>query len=240
MNILKKVSINMYNTRFPLLNSEYFDNIENKEEYLNEYSMYNYLLLMFLIKNTSIKRIDNEIKNCREFKSEFKCTFDEDKDLYQYLCDGELSYFYIRNNLYIERLSAEEKKYLDSLISSSNFEFNEESEKFIKDTFMKVISEETKNNHESSYYLNFGPSDSRTFFALNNSIVIGARFYPGMDSNDKEDFEKNYYARLEYFSNKCEELEKLLKSELGKEASVIEYDSDSVNTLALDESVLLK
>ena len=102
---MRKIDSEAYNTRFPNLNSEYFDNLENKGEYLDEYSMYVKLLLTYLINKTSIKRTEAEIKDCKDFKYPIQGPYEEEQDLYQYLCSDELSYFYIRNYIYIERLS---------------------------------------------------------------------------------------------------------------------------------------
>ncbi len=72
---------------------------------------------------------------------------------------------------------------------------------------------------------------------LNNNILTDEnKELLSKNKNIEFRFDRKFIITKDFLN----ELEKLLKSELGKEASVIEYDSDSVNTLALDESVLLK
>ena len=230
---MKSINENNYETRFPYLNSEYYNNLSDKEEYFNEYVTYVKLLLEFLIKNTSIKKIDDIIKNHEGFKYPIESVDKEDEDLYQYLCDEYLSYFYIRNNIYIERLDKEEKKYLDSLINS-NDEFNKEKESFIEKTLIKIINEDPETKEE--YYLNFGPGDTREYFALNNSLVIGARMMEGIKPEVFKENKHAFFERADYFEEKCEELKSLLKKELSINVSVIIYNDNSVRNISLEEN----
>lgn len=236
---MKKISVNMYDSRFPNGNSEFFDGLENKEEYLDEYSTYVKMFLAYIIKNSSIKRIENDIKECKDFKYPIEGAYPDDQDLYQYLCNEDLKYFYVRSNIYIERLSKEEKEYLDSIVSSKDFRYDDKAEKFIKDTFRKLITEELDSKEDKSYYLNFGPSESRDFFALNDSLVIGARMYPGIPTKDMNELRDLYFPRLGYFSEKCSELEELLKKELEIETKVIEYDDNTVRKIVIDKDKTL-
>lgn len=236
---MKKLTQEIYETRFPNINYEYFDSLDNKEEYLNEYSTYVKLFLMYLIKNTSIKRMESEIRDCPDFKYKIPGSYPEDQDMYQYLCNEDLEYFYIRNNIYIERLTPKEKEYLDSIANSKDFKFDDKAEKFVKETVLKLIKDGTRTDTNDSYYINFGPSDDRYFYAFNDSIVIGARMYPGMPADDLEEFNKSYHKRMDYFSEKCEELEELLNKELNMKTKVIEYGDTSVKKITFDENKTL-
>ncbi len=233
---MKKITEEMYITRFPLLNYNYFNELGDKEEYLKEYVFYNNMFLKYLIKNTSLKQIDNEIGDSRKFKHQILGVSEGYQDLYQYLCNEELTFFYIRNNIYIEALSKEEKDFLDSKIGS---EYNDEIESFIKNTFKKVIFEDV-NKDKSIIDINYGPSTSRNFFSSNDSLVIGARMVPGFSKVDNKENRDEYFARLAFFRKKCEELKDLLNDELNMEVSVIEYSDSSIRELDIESENVLK
>ena len=77
-------------------------NMEITSDYLQEYSLYIYLLLQYLLKTTDIKKYDDLLAND---KHNFIPLKQEEMDIYQKLCSSIFKYFYIRNNIYIERLS---------------------------------------------------------------------------------------------------------------------------------------
>ena len=85
---------------------------EGMQEYLNLYNIYNNLLIQFLMKEYSLINVDNELA---KRKDEFKEVSYEDKDMYQKSSTGYLKYFYLRNNIYIERLSVEERDFLNKI-----------------------------------------------------------------------------------------------------------------------------
>ena len=102
---------------------------------------------------------------------------EENMDLYQYLSSDILKYFYIRNNIFLERLSNEQIKYLYHLYTNNSFVLNEESEKFIKDTFIKTILEKL---NTQNYFTNYGPDNSK-FYKQTNSLIIGVRYSMNKD-----------------------------------------------------------
>ena len=234
---MKKISELMYVTKFPFSNFNYFKDLEDKELYLNECSTYYDLLLKYLINNTSIKKFEEEISNCKDYMFDITGVSKESMDLYQYISSDRLSFFYIRNNVFVEKLDENEKKYLDSLIDKD--EYNEEIESFIKKTYKKVIKEERDDSKES-YYINFGPSTNERFLALNDSLIIGARMNEYVSSLKTEEEKDNYFKRINYFDNKCNELKECLKKELNEEVSVIKYDDYSVKKIVFESEKTLK
>ena len=234
---MKKITNEMYDTRFPNTNYEYFKNLEDKERYLDDYSLYNELLTDYLIKNTSIKKFDDEIKNCKEFVFDFEPVPEYGRDLYQYLCIDKLSFFYIRNNIYIERLTEDELNKLHSFKESK--EFTDEMNEFVDSTYRKLIREESE-KLDGIFYVNFGPTEKKDFFALNNSLVIGARFYEYVKALDTSEQINSYYKRMDYFEKKYKELERALEDELDPNVKVIEYSEVSVKSLPEEEEKTLK
>ena len=235
---MRKINIENYETKFPYLNYEFFNNLENKEEYLNEYSAYVELLVKYLIKNTSIKEMDDKIKNSKEFICPFEGVEKDNQDLYQYLCSDYLTFFYIRNNIYIERLTDEEKKQLNSIINSNNQEFDESQELFVKNTFSKLIKEEIGSNKNN--LVNFGPGNKSEYYALTDSLVIGARYDEGVPVEAFNQNKHLYFERQDYFEEECESLNKKLKDELKQEVSVIRYNNDSIKTIKIENDIVLK
>ena len=234
---MKKITNEMYDTRFPNGNYEYFKNLDDKESYLDDYSLYNDLLTKYLIKNTSIKKFDDDIKNYKEFVFDYEPVPENGQDLYQYLCNDKLSFFYVRNNMYIERLNNEELNKLHSFKEIS--EYNDEVNSFIESTFRKVIREESE-REMGTFYVNFGPTTKRDFFALNNSLVIGARFYEYVSALDTNEQIDAYYKRMDYFEDKYKELESILDDELNSYVKVIEYSEVSIKELPETEEKSLK
>ena len=233
---MKKIEEFNFYTKFPFSNYDYFDGLKDKEQYLKEYSLYNNLLLKYLIKKTSIKRFDDIIKNCKDYSFEFE-PLRYNLDIYQYLCNEDLDFFYIRSNIYPENLNDSEKEFLDSLIDK-DIEYNREIEKFVEDTYLKVIYEKTRNN--KPMMMNFGPSESEEFFALNDSLVIGGRFDVAVSHIDNEEDRKNYYGRINYFRQECEYLQERLSEELNIDVRVIYYDDNSIKEMPILDAKVLK
>ena len=92
-----------YNTRFPIIGDFDLSKLDDnaKKFYLIEYSVYSSFLYDYLLKHTSIKKSDETLKNSTEY--EFPTIEKDEMDLYQYLSIGKLNYFYIRNNIYLNR-----------------------------------------------------------------------------------------------------------------------------------------
>ena len=107
------ITISEYNNRFPKLNEKYFDSLSDDEKrvYLNRTEVYHNALLDMLIKTLNLEKIENSLDNS---SNEFKPVDDEQKDMYQNLANDKLKYIYLRNNLYIERLSESQLQVLDN------------------------------------------------------------------------------------------------------------------------------
>lgn len=105
------ITIKDYETRFPKKNLEYFNNLNDleKEEYLKLFQKYHTLASKYLIRKFNLIKFDNSLKNSA---NKFLIVKENDMDLYQFLCKDQLSYFYLRNNFYIERLNEEELEHL--------------------------------------------------------------------------------------------------------------------------------
>ena len=212
------IKIEDYKTRFPIINDG-IDIDTMSEEIIGfhfaMYSLYTDFLVNYIIKNTSLKQREETLINSQLL---FPID-DEDKDFYQSTTGRYLNYFYIRNNIHIENLTNDETNFLINKIRNDEFEYDAEVEKFIKNTFSKVI-----NDYDISkppVTINYGPI-AEQYYAPTNSLILGFRF-----NEDVIDVE-NKIKKIEQSNNIALEIEKEISEKLGVNARVIIYDSYSV------------
>ena len=209
----------MFSSKLPYTNIEYFNSLNenDKNNYLKLYSLYNELLYCFLIKKLELKKYDDMISN--SFVG-FTKVEEKDMDIYQYLSSNYLRFLYIRNNIYIERLTSEE---INKLLSFFNNYNSEEALDFINNTYKKVMFE---SNGGTTMY---GPDNLR-FIKPSNSIMIGIRhnaFYI-RENEDENIWENKYEEKERYLDLFIPELERQLNNKgLGK-VFVIEYNDFSI------------
>lgn len=139
---------------------------EEMQNYLALYNAYNNLLVQYMMKKYYLADFDKEMES---FGDDFKPITSEDKDLYQHSSEGYLNFFYLRNNIHVERLSEADQRYLLSL---RDYTLTEESEKFIERTYFDVILED---NHALDKSVNYGP-DNYKFNKPADAIIIGVRY----------------------------------------------------------------
>lgn len=221
---MKTITIDEYETRIPNSNDKYFNGLSEQEklEYLELYSTYSNLLVDYLIKNCRLKEYDEAI--CDD-----SCTFqkvsEENMDIYQFLTSDKLNYIYVRNNLFIERLTQDEWKYLLSRVNK-NEDFNQDDSEFIKNTFKRVIAEST----DSIYNTLFGP-DNSSFIAPSNSLILGIRFDDFYSSNNEspDKWSNDNRNRLQIINIISMMLHSNLSKELDMPVTVIKYNDFSIN-----------
>lgn len=201
---MKILTFAEYETRSPKKNGEYFNSlsIDEKSRYLKLQALYYDLEQQYLMEMLSIDEADKALSVS---VLNFKRVDEENKDIYQYQAD-RLNFFYIRNNIYIERLNESEREYLETKLKSNNCELNDKDKEFIETTIYRVSVEETDNTKKSNMF--YG-SASKSFMESNDSIIIGFRynefFVPKGQSDDE--WEKNYTAQrrdAEYYLSKLE------------------------------------
>jgi len=190
--------------------------------YLILYSVYNILLIQFLMKEYYLKDVDEQLaKRVGDFIPISK----EMMDLYQYSSLGFLKYFYLRNNIYIERLSDDDKRYLFEIYNSGNYSLNEERENFIRRTYLNTILEYPNNTNRNFCY---GP-DNRKFIKPGNAIIIGVRYDQFSNMTDDTNVFNVFAKRTGQIQILSNFLEYKIKSMSSIPFYVIEYDEFSVN-----------
>lgn len=209
-----EIDKNLLETKLPYRNKEYFDSmsLESQESYLKLYKLYNNLLVQYLIKKYDLNLYDKMIKDSNRL---FTKVDTNDMDIYQYVSSKYLDYLYIRNNIYIEKLSQEELLYLSStkeLLDSNN-------EQFIEKTYKKVIFE--------NEYTMYGPDNSK-YLKKPNTLIIGLRCKSIDLNNGSDDELDNFLSQQQYLKLFIPELSRQLNDRNLDSIEVIEYNNSSV------------
>ncbi|MBR2712820.1 MAG: hypothetical protein IKE73_03835 [Bacilli bacterium] len=187
---MKKIEMedlkNYYNGDISILN----------DEDLKIYSLYYSLLIDYLLKNSNLKKVDEDIYKC---DLNFVPVKIDNMDLFQYMSSENLKYFYIRNIIHVERLTKEEKEFL---LSKNNLDLNdnEELESFVKNSMYKLIYEGKGKENETVFY---GPFNANYMLPA-NSLVIGFRYdefnNDGMSDNEWDiNHDKQDNKKLDFF-----------------------------------------
>lgn len=201
----------------------YEDMPENTRElYLLMYSLYSNYLTQYLMRNTDIASFDKEVQSYPDF---IDPVFEGEKDVYQLLAGDSLKYLYVRNNLYLHRLTSEEMKFLASKIQTGKFDYDASIESFIAKTYGKVIAEEVKTNNT---LVNFGPIQDK-FFAPPNALVIGFRCDDTLDYN-------KVCKQQQMLGDFQQRVAQSLSQKLNHSVSVIKYNRMSVKKKIVEGS----
>ncbi len=227
MEQFENITIQNFETRIPNNNQKYFDSLkeEEKKDYLSLYITYSDLLYKYLLEKLNLKKYDDMIINA---DNHFQIVNVKNMDIYQYLSIKYLKYIYIRNNLYIERLTNEEMEYLKLKNKNHDLELDNDAKNFISNTYLKVISEQIDSKVVN---INYGPDNLR-FYKPNNALIIAIRFddYYKEPNETSEKWEAKYNDKLlELDMIKFCLISNLKKSDIKSE--VIKYNDFSVKKL---------
>ena len=188
------------------------------------YEFYSQSLMFYLDKELELSKREEEIENCI---LSIKPVKDAEKDAYQSL--SFLKFFYLRNNLKIERIPKELLTILEDRVRNKQTIFDSTIEDIIKQTVIEVIK---NTNYPDGTNINYGPSSSMDYFAPNNAIVLGLRMNPEYEKDTKEnpDWFKNYLQKEALLKILREKVMDDAREKLPKDIPlfVIEYHEGSV------------
>ena len=224
--IFNKISESDLNTSWSITNNELLKNMkqEDKDNYITLYNAYRSLLTEYLINKLELKKYDDKL-----YKSDFKFSIVNENymDVYQYFSSKELKYFYIRNNLFINKLSQKDIDFLTAKVKSNDLVLNNETTKFIEETFSNVIFEDIKGTNKVFMTL-YGP-DSSKFLAPNNAVILGLRYNifdtNGLNDNEWKDL---YFKQLEFLNSLIKEMKNNFINILNIPINIIQYDDYSI------------
>ena len=195
-----------------------------KDEYLKLYNLYRKLFTEYIINILDLKKYDDEVFNSG---LNFLINKEDDMDIYQYYSSGELKYFYIRNNIYIEKLDDEEKDFFMNKITNNDMNLDSKTEEVLKKTYSKVVFEDALENGEICN-IQFGPNSSY-FFAKNNSIIIGMAYDEfGEDGLEDSEWDKQHDKQKIFIYNLINEMNRDLEEKVDLPIKVIRYNEFSI------------
>lgn len=188
------VTINLenYEKQFPfILNQKLMQEkglwIEKpSRRYFNLTNKYKRLLECSLIKCLPLEQIDS---NMEKSDLGFVPVETPAMDFYQATSGMGLNYIYLRNNIYIEKLSEKDLVLLESLNSE------EDEEQFVKRTLKDVIYPYTVEKQ----VLFYGP-ENRNYLVDSASIIIGIRHNEFDVGLENEAFKENFLKKQEIIS----------------------------------------
>ena len=191
------LTVEMFETRIPNRNANYFGSLSKREKsrYLKMYGLYSDLLYNYMDIKLELSKLDDMIAKS---KNGFKPIDSRLWDMYQYLAGKYLKYFYIRNNLYIERLCDEDLAYLESMTGVEEGKHDDNTAAFRERTYPLVCAENPQSNGNVS--VSYGSTAYR-FFKPDNAFILGFRFdeyYLAEGETDKDWVEKNNMRQFEY------------------------------------------
>jgi len=197
---------------------------EEKKEYIEQYNIYRSLFVEFIIEKLDLKNYDEELE-----KSELRYLSSniENMDLYQYFSSDELKFFYIRNNMYIEKLTEEERNWLNERIKNKNYELDNEAKEFIEDTYEKVIFEDVLRDGSKCITL-FGP-DSSNYLAKNDAIVIGINYDEfNLNGLNDDEWSELYFKQSANLYSIIEKMRSEMKNKIDIPVEVLKYNMFSI------------
>ena len=189
------------------------------------YNLYRKLFTQYIIDRLQIKKYD---KSIYESGLDFSTINLEDMDIYQYFSSDLLRYFYLRNNIYIERLNDKELDFLKSKLKSDGTVLDDEEIEFIEKTYQKVIFEDVLKNGDTCM-VQYGPNSSN-FFARNDSVVIGVRYNEFDDKLEDNEWQELNDKQREFLNSLLERMNKEFVGKLPSNTpiSIIEYNDFSI------------
>lgn len=197
---------------------------QSKKNYISLYNLYRGLFTQYIVDKLDLEKYDNLITRSG---LNFQETDPEYMDVYQYFTSQNIKYFYIRNNIYIERLDEEELNFLKNKLIKQEMVMDDETISFIEKTYQKLIFEDFLKNGEKCM-IQYGP-DSSSFFARNDSIVIGVRYdeFADTELSDKE-WERLNYMQSDFLYSLIKKMNGYFKGRTEVPIYILKYDDMSV------------
>lgn len=107
----------------------------------------------------------------------FPAIEEQNQTIYQKTSLGSMDFFYLRNNIYVERLTGEQLAIFDQKLAEDDLEITEDLKKIVEETFelVSIPYLKAKSNTEVPY------NSSGTKTAKNNAIIIEVGYQREID-----------------------------------------------------------
>ena len=225
----------MFETRIPKGNNKWFESLSMDEQGTYYILFYKYIdmLYQWFIEEFQLRKYDEMLCNSR---NKLKPIDMKEMDLYQYLGSRYLKFFYIRNNVYLERLHPNELRYLVGRLQCADNTLNEKDVEFLKKTFVRLLPENIDKIEGKHTLTNYGPNKDLDYIRLDNVIVIGVRHAEYYVANEEEKAKFNEISNdralaVETVISIFDEKKWDWSKKYGIHFSIIQYDDFSVESL---------
>ena len=206
------------------------DQGELNSAFFTLYKNYNLLLDKYLVDKLKLNVYD---KNIEDAGLMFFPEKREDMDFYQYISAMGLKYLYLRNDLYVEKLSKEIVDRLISLKTEDLAKPGKEITKLIEATYKRVI--DVSPESDGSYMSRYGPDGDRFWFP-SNELVIGLRYDMFADNGlgEEDVWLENHNKQISFIAALMEEINAKGNDLLGVPVNLVLYTE-----FTIDETVAL-
>lgn len=200
-----------------------YENDELTDRYYILVKNYKILLDKYLMNKLPLKDMDNEIINSG---LSFIPVEKEKMDFYQKFSAMKLKYLYLRNNLYVYKLSNSE---IDTLVNLTDNQLAKPSAKLmelIDDTYRMVIDAKPYGDDVSDVYMKCYGIDDNDYWLKSDELVIGLRYDEFADNGlgDGDEWVDNYNNQLEFLGNLMKNIENKCCDILGFKVNILYYD----------------
>lgn len=194
------------------------------DKYLKIYIIYKYGLELYLNKLLDIKKYDLLLQNSNLYFDETK-----EKDFYQYYNTLDTKYFYLRNDLHIERLEQNDIEKILSLDLNNNIS---DLITLISKTYQKIIKK--YENYDDDIYVTYSINDS-SLDVMNSGIVFGLHYDAYSDIHNLNDkWEENHLKQMSLIYDTIDKMEKEMTDKLKRQVKVLIYNTPGIIPIKKD------
>ncbi len=202
----------------------YIKNGNISEEYYKLYNNYRTLLNIFLIKTLKLNEFDDSLFNSNLM---FIPVSTENMDFYQYFSSNFLKFFYLRNDLFVEKLSDADKNKILNLNEGELLNPSDEILEIIGRTYADVIN----SSFDGSVIMNcYGP-DSNNYWVDSSSLVIGIRYDEYSDEISDDIWEDVHYKQVDFLNELIKKLNIEIQTKMQTKSSIILYNDFTINKM---------
>ena len=209
------------------VNKGLYEDGELTERYYTLVKNYKVLLDNYLLNKLGLSEVDYKIINSG---LSFVPIDIDDMDFYQKFSSMGLKYLYLRNNIYINKLSLDDMEKIENLSVNQMQKPSSKLMTLIEDTFKDVIDAKPYDADQNVDYMKCYGLDSDEYWVKSNELVIGVRYDEFADNGlgEGDDWFDNYNKQLEFLGKLMLDLEKSCSEVLNMKVNLLYYDEASV------------
>lgn len=204
-----------------------FEEDDLTERYYTLLKNYKVLFEKYLLSKLPLKDMDDKIVNS---DLKFVPIGNDKMDFYQKFSTMKLKYIYLRNNLYVYKLSLNE---IDTIVNLSANQLAKPSAKLmelIDDTYKMVIDARPLGEDIDVGYKKCYGIDSSDYWLNSDELVIGVRYDEFADNGlgEGNEWVDNYNKQLEFLGELMIDMDKSCTDKLGMKVNFLYYDDATV------------